>query len=160
MTTDSTTTTAQKPFRFLDSLMAVRADSARTDGQVGVTECWAARGHSSPMMIHSREDDGLFVIEGELKVWINDNPPLTYGPGGFAWVPRGTEHAYAVSSASAHFLAINTPAGVESFFVNVGVPAEGDALPAAGSPSEEEVRRAQDAAPSVGITVTGSPPGL
>ena len=158
MTTDNITATVAKPFRFLDSLMAVRADSARTGGQLAVTECWASQGHGSPMMIHSLEDDGYFVIEGELKGWINDDPPFVYGPGGFAWVPRGTQQAYAVSSPSAHFLCISTPGGIESFFVGVGAPADGDALPAGGSPSEEDVRHAQEAAPRVGITITGPPP--
>lgn len=160
MTTQDSTVAVDKRFRFLDSLMAVRADSSKTAGQLGVTECWAERGHCSPMMIHSQEDDGYLVIEGELKVWINGDPPLAYGPGEFAWVPRGTEQAYAVSSPSAHFLCINTPGGFESFFVTMGAPADGDGLPPGGSPAEDELNYVRDHAPDMGITITGPPPGL
>lgn len=160
MTTQNSSAAVETRFRFLDSLMALRADSAKTAGQLGITECWAERGHCSPMMIHSREDDGYLVIEGELTVWINGNPPLAYGPGGFAWVPRGTEQAYAVSSPSAHFLCINTPGGFESFFVNMGAPDDGDGLPPGGSPAENEIQYVQDHAPGMGITITGPPPGL
>jgi quercetin dioxygenase-like cupin family protein len=160
MTTQNSTVAVDTRFRFLDSLMAVRADSARTAGQLGVTECWAERGHCSPTMIHALEDDGYFVIEGELKVWINDDAPSIYGPGGFAWVPRGTKQAYVVSSPSAHYLCINTPAGIESFFANMGAPADGDSLPPGGSPPEDEVQYVRDHAPDAGITVTGPPPGL
>jgi quercetin dioxygenase-like cupin family protein len=160
MTTENTTVAVGTRFRFLDSLMTVRADSARTGGQLGVTECWAERGHCSPTMIHSHEDDGYFVIEGELTVWIHDDPPIVYGPGGFAWVPRGTTQAYAVSSPSAHFLCINTPGGFERFFATMGAPADGDGLPQGGSPAADEVRYVGDHAPAMGITITGPPPGL
>ena len=160
MTTQNSTVAVGTRFRFLDSLMAVRADSAGTAGQLGVTECWAERGHCSPTMIHLHEDDGYFVIEGELTVWINDNPPVAHGPGGFAWVPRGTRQAYAVTSPSAHFLCINTPGGFESFFVNMGVPADGDGLPPGGSPAQDELQYVKDHAPDMGITVTGPPPEL
>ncbi|HEY2221907.1 cupin domain-containing protein [Actinomycetospora sp.] len=140
--------------------MATRADSARTDGQLGVTEFWAAQGHGSPMMIHSREDEGYLVLDGELTFWINDDRPFVHGPGGFAWMPRGTPHAYAVSSPTARFLCINTPGGLESFFGAVGAPAEGDALPVAGSPTSDEIERVEGAARGMGITITGPPPGL
>jgi quercetin dioxygenase-like cupin family protein len=160
MTTHDSPVAVETRFRFLDSIVAVRADRAKTTGQVGVVECWAERGHCSPMMIHSGEDDGYLVIDGELTVWINDNPPFVYGPGGFAWVPRGTKQAYAVSSATAHFLCINTPGGFESFFVNMGAPADGDEMPRGGSPAADEIQYVQDHAPEWGITITGPPPEL
>lgn len=160
MTTQDSPVGVDKRFRFLDSLMALRADSAMTAGQMGVVECWAERDHGSPMMIHSQDDDGYLVLEGELKVWINRDPPRVYGPGGFAWVPRGTEQAYTVSSPSAHFLCINTPGGFENFFVTMGAPADGDGLPPGGSPDEDELRYVKDHAPDWGITITGPPPEL
>ncbi len=160
MTTQDSPIAVGTRFRFLDSIMAVRAEGDGTAGQVGVIECWAERGHCSPMMIHSDEDDGYLVLDGELKVWINDDRPLACGPGGFAWVPRGTKQAYAVSSATAHYLCISTPGGLENFFVTMGAPAHGEELPRGGSPADDEVQYVRDHAPDWGITITGPPPEL
>jgi quercetin dioxygenase-like cupin family protein len=159
MTQSTTHPAPAKPTRFLDSLMAVRANSAQTRGQLGVTEFWGAQGHGSPLMIHSREDEGYLVVEGELTFWMDDDKPFTYGPGGFAWFPQGVKHAYAVSSPTARFLCMTTPAGLEEFFGSVGRPADGGTLPAGGSATEEEAQKVMSAAADSGVNIVGPPPG-
>lgn len=115
--------------RFLDSLLAIRADSERTSGQLGLSESWAPRGHSSPPHIHSREDEAFFVIDGEMQFWLGDDPPFRHESGGLAWLPRSKPHAFVVTSPTARFLTITTPAGFEDF-----VP-HGHACYRAGDPS-------------------------
>ncbi|HEY2195313.1 MAG TPA: cupin domain-containing protein [Actinomycetospora sp.] len=160
MTDNVTDGMPEKPIRFLDSLVAVRADSTQTAGQLGITEFWAAQGHGSPLMIHNRDDEGYFVIDGELQFWVGDEPPFRRGAGGFAWMPRGVQHAYAVSSPSARFLCITTPAGLEGFFRQVGTPAADTTLPSGRSVDEEEGQRAMSAVSDWGVTVVGMPPDL
>lgn len=147
-------------FRFLDALAATRADAQRTDGQLGITEFWAARGHGSPMIVHASQDEGYFVIDGEIEWLSGDDPPVRYGPGGLGWAPRGVAHAYTVSSPAARFLCLTTPAGREAFFDEVGQPVESPDLPAAGSMSEAEAGRAMAIAADYGVTVVGPPPDL
>ncbi|MDT7574842.1 MAG: hypothetical protein QOH17_1175 [Pseudonocardiales bacterium] len=147
-------------FRFLDAFAATRADARGTGGQLGITEFWAAEGHGSPMMVHAKEDEGYFVIDGEIEWRAGDDPPARYGAGALAWAPRGVAHAYIVSSPSARFLCLTTPAGLEGFFRELGQPAETDELPVAGSASEEDAGRAIVTVAEYGVTVIGPPAGL
>jgi quercetin dioxygenase-like cupin family protein len=158
MTQNVTVGLPDKPLQFLDSLMAVRADAAQTAGQLGITEFWAAEGHGSPMMVHSREDGGYFVIDGELEFWLGDGSSFKHGPGGFVWMPRGAHYAYGVSSPSARFLCITTPGGLERFFNDVSTPAADSSIPAGRSVSDEQARRAMAAVGDMGITIVGPPP--
>ena len=111
------------------------------------------------MMTHSREDEGYLVIEGELTFQMNDEAPFTHGSGGFVWFPHGVKHAYAVSSQTAHFSCMTTPAGLEEFFGSMGQPADGGMLPAGGSASEEEAQQVMSAATDKGVNIVGPPPG-
>jgi mannose-6-phosphate isomerase-like protein (cupin superfamily) len=114
---------------FLDALAAVRADASSTGGTFGLTEVWAPRGHGSGLHRHTRDDESFFVIEGELTVWLGDVGPTQLPAGCLVTLPRGTPHAFEVTSDVARFCAICTPAGGEELVRLVGTPAARAALP-------------------------------
>ena len=142
--------------KFLDSLVGIRADAALTGGQLGVSESWAPRGHGSAVHIHSREDEAFFVVDGEIRFWFDDEPPFTRGAGELVWLPRARKHAFTVTSATARFLVLTTPAGFERLF-ETGTAAADAAIPPSGAMTDDELERAATALAEVGVTVVGPP---
>jgi quercetin dioxygenase-like cupin family protein len=114
---------------FIDALAAVRADAGSTAGKFGLTEVWAPRGHGSGLHRHTLDDESFLVIEGELTVWLGDAAPTRLPAGQLVTLPRGTPHAFEVTSDVARFCAICTPAGGEQLVRLVGSPATKAALP-------------------------------
>ncbi len=122
----------------------------------GVSESWAPRGHGSAVHIHSREDEAFFVVDGEIRSWFDDEPPFTRGAGELVWLPRARKHAFTVTSATARFLVLTTPAGFERLF-ETGTAAADAAIPPSGAMTDDEQERAAAALADVGVTVVGPP---
>lgn len=68
---------------------------------------------------HSREDEGFFVLEGQLEFKIGERGERTFvaTPGAFVFAPRGIPHAFRnVGTTPARALLIISPTGMEDFF--------------------------------------------
>jgi quercetin dioxygenase-like cupin family protein len=66
---------------------------------------------------HQNEEEGYFVLEGQLELTVADDQ-RTLGPGDFGHVPPGTVHGYANRSAnSVRFLAWTVGGPIDQFFV-------------------------------------------
>src|SRR5207245_2858499 len=102
--------------------------------------------------VHSREEEGFYVLEGEITFTIGDKR-LVAGPGVFANLPVGTLHSFKnESSQPAKMLISVAPAGLEKMFFEFGVPLpEGSttALP----PTKEEIGKLLAIAPRYGIEI-------
>jgi mannose-6-phosphate isomerase-like protein (cupin superfamily) len=76
-----------------------------------------------PPHIHHREDESLFVIEGELTFQLAGKP-IHATAGDLVYVPRGTVHNFQNTGQSrARMIVLTTPAGLEKFFEEAFVPA-------------------------------------
>jgi hypothetical protein len=61
----------------------VRVDAAQSDGRVGVCESEESRGVRLPLHVHTREDEQVVVLEGEILVRVAERThALTPGGGG------------------------------------------------------------------------------
>jgi len=107
---------------FLGALSQVRISGAQTGGAFALADHIARRGNASPVHVHDRDDETFFVLDGELRVFVGEEEH-TAGPGTVAVLPRRLRHAYVVTSATARFLTLHTPAGFEQFAAEVGQPA-------------------------------------
>jgi quercetin dioxygenase-like cupin family protein len=137
--------------------VAIKASGAETGGRFSQVEIDDPMGTAPPMHIHHAEDETFYVVEGSVTVFAGDEQ-IRLEAGDFGFVPRGTPHAYLVTSDSARVLVTFSPAGFEDFFVEMGVPADGDTPPADGvTPSPEEFARRL--AP-YSCEVVGPPPTL
>jgi len=138
--------------------VSVKAGGSQTGGAIAQVEVDDPRGTAPPMHIHRGEDETFFVISGSITLLV-DGERIDAGPGDYAFVPRGTPHAYIVTSERARMLVTFSPAGFEEFFVEVGQADDGSAMPPAGGvlPSPEEFVRLL--AP-YGCDVVGPPPTL
>jgi mannose-6-phosphate isomerase-like protein (cupin superfamily) len=109
-------------FWWQGSLMTIKACAADTGGALGLVEGTFYEGFGPPLHVHHREDEGMLVLDGEIRFRQSDEEVVA-GPGTLVWVPRGVPHAFTVQSASARALVIVTPGGFEQMFVEGGVPA-------------------------------------
>jgi quercetin dioxygenase-like cupin family protein len=107
-------------FWWQGSLMQIKARAADTDGAVGLVEGTFYEGFGPPLHVHRREQEGMLVLEGEIRFRQGEDD-FVGGPGTLAWVRPGVPHAFKVTSPSARALVIVTPAGFEQMFADGGV---------------------------------------
>ncbi|HZV49124.1 MAG TPA: cupin domain-containing protein [Candidatus Dormibacteraeota bacterium] len=145
---------------FLGGLLLVRAAGAHTGGQLAVIEHVARRGYGAPLHVHAADDETFLVMEGTLRI-VCDGVEHVLEPGALAVLPKGSQHAFVVTSDGARFLTLNQPAGFDDFVGEVGVPAPQRVLPAPleGPPAPEALETLAAAARRHGITIIGPPPG-
>ena len=123
-----------------------------TNGKYALWEALVPPGGGPPPHVHSREEEGFYVLEGEITFQIGGER-LVAGVGTFANMPVGTPHSFRnESDRPARMLISVAPAGLEQMFFEVGVPlVEGatSALP----PTEDEVNWLLAVAPNYGIEI-------
>jgi quercetin dioxygenase-like cupin family protein len=147
---------AQAAIWFLGALSQVRLSGEQTAGAFSLTDNLNRRGNGSPVHVHDREDETIFVLDGDLRVIVGEDD-YAAGPGTVALLPRRLRHAYVVTSATARFLTLHIPAGFEQFAGEVGEPAQALTLPppAAGPPDLDALA---EAAARHHITILAPPP--
>jgi mannose-6-phosphate isomerase-like protein (cupin superfamily) len=129
-----------------------------TSGKYALFEAIVGLGGGPPLHAHSREEEGFYVMEGEITFTIGDKR-LVVGAGMFANMPIGTPHAFKNdSSRPARMLITVAPAGLEKMFFEVGV-----ALPSGSTtalpPTKEEIDKLLAVAPRYGIEIKLPPHG-
>ena len=114
---------------FLDTLMTVKARGQDTNDALSVVEVFCPAGFGPPPHLHRREDEALYVLEGQMTVSCGEQT-WTATPGSFVLLPRGIPHAFTVAATGqCRMLTINTPAGFERFVAEAGRPAGRLTLP-------------------------------
>src|SRR4051794_8808792 len=128
------------------------ATGQETNGKYAVFEALVGPGGGPPPHVHSREEEGFYVLEGEITFTVNGERVVAKA-GTFANMPVGTPHRFKnESDRSARMLISVTPAGLEQMFFEVGVPlAEGATT--ASPPTKDEIERLLAIAPSYGIEI-------
>ena len=123
-----------------------------TNGKYALWEAIVPPGGGPPPHVHSREEEGFYILEGEITFRIGETT-LVAGPGMFANVSIGTPHSFKnEGSKPARMLISVAPAGLEKMFFEFGVPLpEGSttALP----PTKDEIEKLLAVAPSYGIEI-------
>jgi quercetin dioxygenase-like cupin family protein len=141
---------------FLGALSQVRVGGEQTNGAFALVENLNRRGNGSPVHVHDQEEETLFVLDGELQVFVGEEEHIA-GPGTVAVLPKRLRHAYVVTSATARFLTLHIPAGFEQFAAEVGEPAQTLALPPQSAVLPDRAALAETAARH-GITILAPPP--
>ena len=103
---------------FLDTLVRVHAGGDDTDGRYGLVENLAPPGHQPPPHVHRNEDEGFYVLGGELTLYLPGDS-VTLRAGEFFLAPRGVPHTYEVAECGARVLVSSTPSGFERFVTEV-----------------------------------------
>ena len=126
------------------------ATGAETGGRYALWEAVVPPGGGPHPHVHSREEEGFYVLDGEIALYVGDER-VAVAAGGFANVPVGTAHSFRNESGRpARMLISVAPAGLEEMFFEVGVPVAQGATTAA-PPTKDEVERLLAAAPRYGV---------
>jgi quercetin dioxygenase-like cupin family protein len=134
---------------FAGTRVVVHVEAADSGGRMGVWESEEPGGTALPLHVHSREDEQMVVLEGQISVWLADESHQL-SAGDTLTLPRGVPHAHRVDSESARILTIAIPGGFEQLFLSHGTT--GDAPPP--RPSNEELTAAVR---ELGVQVVGPP---
>jgi quercetin dioxygenase-like cupin family protein len=112
----------QDAYWWQGALMRIKARAEDTGGALGLVDGSFYQGFGPPLHVHSREDEGLYVLEGQIR-FRQGADEFVAGAGTWVWGPRGVPHAFKVESKRARALVIVTPGGFERMFEEGGIPA-------------------------------------
>src|SRR5713101_8294358 len=128
------------------------ATGADTNGKYAMWEAIVPPGGGPPPHVHSREEEGFYILEGEITFHIGEELNVA-SAGMFANMPVGTLHSFKnESDRPAKMLISVAPAGLEQMFFEVGVPVPPGATTAA-PPTREDIDKLLSAAPRYGIEI-------
>lgn len=124
--------------------MRVQVSTDETEGRISVMEQWAPANWSPPAHVHGREDQVLYVLEGEITAQLGgpDGPTTVVKAGESVFLPRQVPHCFLTGPEGAKLLEINTPGGFEQFHVDAGVEAPEVRIP---DPTEPDIPKLVEA---------------
>jgi quercetin dioxygenase-like cupin family protein len=88
----------------------------QSGGDWAVVEWRVRAGDEPPMHIHTREDETLYILEGEITAYLGDEK-IEVKAGSYAALPKNVPHGFTVRGEEARLLITLEPAGAEHFFV-------------------------------------------
>lgn len=128
------------------------ATGEETNGRYAMWEAIVPPGGGPPPHVHSREEEGFYILEGEITFTVNGEK-IVAKAGTFANMPVGTPHSFKNESGQpARMLISVAPAGLEQMFFEVGVPVEPGAT-TAPLPTKADIEKLLTVAPRYGIEI-------
>lgn len=123
-----------------------------TSGKYALWEALVPPGGGPPPHVHSREEEGFYILDGEITFTVNGERVVAKA-GTFANMPVGVPHSFKnEGDRPARMLISVAPAGLEEMFFEVGVPLAEGATTAA-PPTAGEIEKLLAAAPRYGIGI-------
>ncbi|HEV3262111.1 MAG TPA: cupin domain-containing protein [Gemmataceae bacterium] len=123
-----------------------------TNGKYALWEAIVPPGGGPPPHVHSREEEGFYILEGEITILVGDKR-LVAGPGMFANMPVGSLHSFKnETDRPARMLISVAPAGLEKMFFEVGQPVPAGAT-TGPPPTKEEIEKLLAVALRYGIDI-------
>ncbi len=143
-----------------EELVTTRVTAEQTGGAYSLFEVEVRPGGSELPHIQHRDDECLYVLDGEFE-FLDDDGSTTkvIGPGSLVYVPKGNLHRYRnVSETTGRLLVIHTPSGLRERFVEEtgGQMLKGSTFPTTEKPLEAE--RVARLGMEYGIEIVPLPP--
>jgi quercetin dioxygenase-like cupin family protein len=120
------------------------AAGEQTGEAFALVEERALRGESVPLHLHRDDAESFYVLEGELMLYIGDQPGVRAGAGSFAHIPGGTVHGFRILSEAARYLLLTTPRHAR-FYREITLPSRPGGLPALESVDGSQIGKACEA---------------
>jgi quercetin dioxygenase-like cupin family protein len=139
----------------LGDLYTFKAVGEDTGQAYALVEITVRPQSGTPPHIHSHEDEAFYIQEGEFEFQLDEQIILA-NPGTFLHSPKGQLHRFTnIGLESAKLLCWVTPAGLEKFFIEVGVPVSERMSSPAVSPAD--IEKIMAAAPRYGLEIIPPP---
>jgi catechol 2,3-dioxygenase-like lactoylglutathione lyase family enzyme/quercetin dioxygenase-like cupin family protein len=121
------TPSVKNSLTYMGSILSFLAKAEETGGRFALMEYRSRPGHEPPPHVHEREHELIYVLEGTLQFFCEDQV-LTAGPGEVVFIPQGKPHAFYTLSENVRMLAFVQATGTESvgldrYFGAMGEPA-------------------------------------
>lgn len=128
-------------------LVSPLVTAEQTGGRYALLEMVLRRGEESPLHTHTREDELVYVLQGEVTFYLGGKQ-LEREAGECVLLQRGCEHTYCIESEEARLLVLLMPAGLEGYYQELDRHT-GD---------EQYIERLVTVAARYGVEITGPPP--
>jgi quercetin dioxygenase-like cupin family protein len=92
-----------------------------TDGRHDLIDSVLPAGSTTPLHLHTRYEERIFVVSGSLTVW-RGHDKLVLGAGDYAHIPTDVPHTVQAGSEDTHALNITSPAGFAELVARAGTP--------------------------------------
>jgi mannose-6-phosphate isomerase-like protein (cupin superfamily) len=122
------------------ALAELKATAADTGGLMTIVQVTEAPGAEAPLHIHHRDDEGFWILEGDVTFEVGDEI-IEATAGDYVFGPRGIPHRFMVGDRGCRMLFIMVPGGMEDVIRATSEPAASRTLPPApaAEPTPEEV---------------------
>ena len=127
-TAPQSATVLGQPRWFFGMLAEVKASAADTAGQYTLVEVTAPARLEAPLHVHYTEDEGFFVLEGNVTMVVGDET-VKLAAGQHAFGPRDIPHRFTVGPDGARMIWVLTPGGFENLIEAASVPAQTPTVP-------------------------------
>lgn len=139
---------SEQPHRSAMATILVRGNE--TGQRFAAIETQEPRRSGPPLHRHTREDELIYVLEGQVTVYLGQRQ-LERSAGSVVVLPRGEEHGYVVESDVARLLIVMAPAGPEVCLC--------DFLEEGAEPqTDQSIERLIAEAARYGVEITGPTP--
>jgi mannose-6-phosphate isomerase-like protein (cupin superfamily) len=144
-----------EPLWFFGMLVQIYVSGDQSEGQFCLNEQYGRRGVATPLHRQLQDQETFYILEGELRFYLEDDSIISATPGTSIYIPAGKAHAFDIVSETARWLNLTTPRH-EAFFRAAGDPATERTLPPDMPPDMPRVMAAAD---QYGVEIIGPPPG-
>lgn len=132
--------------------VTVKCPGARTNGSYSLLEYELAPGDGCQTHTHRQEDETWYMLEGEME-WRLRDKAFQAKKGCYIHLPSGIPHGFHNKSEKpARMLVSCLPAGIEKYFLEIGVPVDRNRDAKRPAMSEEDARAATKAGRKYGVT--------
>ncbi len=138
-------------FLFAGGLATVLCGAAQTDGQISMLTLELPRGAGMPAHRHSRAHEGIYVLEGSLRLTLGGTDHLL-ATGDYASIPAGTEHGWVGDAFFTKALLNSAPGGIEQLLERAGERTESHMF-SRDAPAPLSADALREAADGLDITV-------
>jgi quercetin dioxygenase-like cupin family protein len=149
---DSTTTPTREFVLGGHARASILTSGAETGGRHDITYVVEPAGAMTPLHIHTRYAERLWVQDGSMTVWAGSDVQ-TLRAGDFYTIEMDVPHTIQVGPDGVRGLNISSPAGFAELIARAGTPAQ-----LAGSETELDMDRFAAVAAELGDVILG-PPG-
>ena len=119
------------------------ATGAQTAETFCLVEEQAQRGETVPLHRHPDDPESFYVLEGELTIYLGDEPGVRAPAGSFAHVPGGDVHGFRIESEAARYLILTTPRHGE-FYRAITLASRPGGLPPLESVEGAQIKQASE----------------